>query len=262
MFRSPYNLKIMKMETKREYNLVPGFGNSFSTGWNVMMDNFLRLFLVIIILAIVAAPFKIFNIDLTPSGFHGAPWNWHSYSGKEWEHFFGLASLGIFAAFFALIGLLYMFLVAPVFRYGGKMIFVQAVRQIKPDFELLIKGFMENYLNIVLANLLVFALVALGLFALIIPGIIIGCRLAFVAYIVMDKKVDPIEAVEMSWKLTKGHGWKIFFMGFVSIFIFIFGMILLIVGIFPAMIWISGSFASLYESVLREKGTPAEVPAV
>jgi uncharacterized membrane protein len=120
---------------------------------------------------------------------------------------------------------------------------------------------MENYLHIILANLLVFALVIMGCFALIIPGIIIGCRLAFVSYIIMDKKLDPIEAVELSWKLTRGHGWTIFFMGFVSIFIAIFGLLMLIVGIFPAIIWICSSFASLYESVLKEKEIPSEVIA-
>jgi hypothetical protein len=77
----------------------------------------------------------------------------------------------------------------------------------------------------------------------------------------MDKKLDPIEAVELSWKLTKGHGWKIFFMGFVSVFIVIFGLCMLIVGIFPAIIWVCSSFASLYESVLKEKEKPVEVMA-
>ena len=142
------------------------------------------------------------------------------------------------------------------------MIFVQAVRKIKPDFELLLKGFWENYLNIILANLLVVALVILGCIVLIIPGIIIGCRLAFVSYLVMDKKLDPIEAVEQSWRLTRGHGWTIFFMGFVSIFIFIFGLILMIIGVFPAIMWISSSFASLYQSVLNEKEKPAEPATV
>jgi hypothetical protein len=243
------------METSNEYKLVPDFGNSFGTGWRVMFDNFLRLFLVIIILSIVTAPFKIFNFHFDLSDLHRAPWNW----GGDWGHnLFRLGTLGIFAAFFGLLAMLYAFLVAPVFQYGGNMIFVQAVRKIKPDFEYLIKGFMENYLHIVLANLLVFALVVLGLFALIIPGIIIGCRLAFVSYIIMDKKLDPIEAVELSWKLTRGHGWQIFFMGFVSIFIAIFGLLMIIVGIFPAIIWICSSFASLYESVLREKEKPVE----
>ena len=74
----------------------------------------------------------------------------------------------------------------------------------------------------------------------------------------MDKKLDPIEAVELSWKLTKGHGWQIFFMGFVSIFIVIFGLCMVIVGIFPAIMWICSSFAALYESVLIEKEKPAE----
>ena len=106
------------------------------------------------------------------------------------------------------------------------------------------------------------ALVILGCIALIIPGIIIGCRLVFVSYLVMDKKLDPIEAVEQSWKLTRGHGWTIFFMGFVSIFIVIFGLILMIVGIFPAIMWVSSSFASLYQSVINETEKPAEPATV
>ncbi len=250
------------METNNEYKLVPGFGNSFGTGWKVMADNFLRLLLVVIIIAILVAPFKIFNFHFGPSDFHGSPWNWNWNDDHNWNHFFGMASLGIFAAFFAFVAMLYAFLVAPVFKYGGDFIFVRAVRRLKPDFEYLVRGFMENYLHIILANLLVIALVVLGMFALIIPGIIIACRLVFVSYIVMDKKLDPIEAVELSWRLTKGHGWQIFFMGFVSIFIMIAGLILIIVGIFPALIWINSSFAALYESVLQEKEKPvAEVAA-
>lgn len=246
------------METNNEYKLVPGFGNSFGTGWRVMMDNFLRLFLVVIILSIIAAPFKIFNFKFDMGDLHNLPWHFGHHFGHNMRDVLAIGSLGIFAAFFGLLAMLYAFLIAPVFEYGGNMIFVQAVRKVKPDFEYLVKGFMENYLSIILANLLVFALVVLGLFALIIPGIIIGCRLVFVSYIIMDKKLDPIEAVELSWKLTKGHGWKIFFMGFVSIFIVIFGLLMLIVGIFPAIIWISSSFASLYESVLKEKEKPVE----
>jgi uncharacterized membrane protein len=230
------------METSNEYKLVPGFGNSFSTGWRVMSDNFLRLFLVVLILVIVTAPFKMFDFKFNLSDLHNLPWSLGHHFEHGMNYLPALGALGLFAAFFGLLAMLYSFLVKPVFEY-------------------LIKGFMENYLHIILANLLVFALVVLGLFALIIPGIIIGCRLAFVAYIIMDKKLDPIEAVELSWKLTRGHGWQIFFMGFVSIFIVIFGLCLLLVGIFPALIWIESSFASLYESVLREKEKPAEAVA-
>jgi uncharacterized membrane protein len=246
------------METQNEYRLVPGFGNSFGTGWRVMMDNFLRLLLVIIILAILTAPFKLFNFKFDMGDLHRMPFWWHNNFDEHAGNLLAIGSIGIFAAFFGLLAMLYAFLVAPVFSYGGNMIFVQAVRRIKPDFEYLVKGFMENYFHIVLANLMVVALVILGFFALIIPGIIIACRLVFVSYIIMDKKLDPIEAVELSWKLTRGHGWQIFFMGLVSFFIIIFGLCLLIVGIFPALIWVGSSFASLYQSVLNEK-EPAPV---
>jgi uncharacterized membrane protein len=249
------------METNNEYKLVPDFGYCFGTGWRVMTDNFLRLFLVILILAVVAAPFKMFDFKLNMSDLHNLPWSIGHHIGHNMSSLPFIGAVGIFAAFFGFLALLYSFLVKPIFEYGGSMIFVQAVRKIKPDFEYLIKGFMQNYLHIILANLLVFALVVLGLFALIIPGIIIACRLAFVSYIVMDKKLDPIEAVELSWKLTRGHGWQVFLMGFVSIFIVLIGLLLFIVGIFPALIWVCSSFAALYESILREKEPVVEIPA-
>jgi hypothetical protein len=242
------------MEAEKNYRLIPTFGNSFGTGLQVMFDNFLRLLLVVFVLVILTGPTKLgFHFD--KGDFKHFPWHFDG----NWESIFSLASLGMFAVFFILIAILYAFLAKPVVEYGGKMIFIQAVRKIIPDFELLISGFWTNYLHIILANLLVFALIVLGLFALIIPGIIIACRLAFTAYIVMDKKLDPIEAVELSWKLTRGHGWTIFFMGLVSFFIFIFGLCLLFVGVFPAMMWISSSFAALYQSVLLEKEAPSAV---
>jgi uncharacterized membrane protein len=250
-------LKNEKMETTKEYRLEPSFGGSLGTGWRVMADNFLRLLLVVIVMAILTAPYRMLQFKFDANDFHGFPVEWANHM----DSFINWASIGMFAAFFGLLALLYGFLVAPIFEYGSKMIFVQAARKIKPDFELLVRGFWENYLHIVLANLLVVALVVIGLFALIVPGIIIACRLAFVSYIVMDKKLDPIEAVELSWKLTRGHGWTIFLMGFVSFFIILCGLILMIVGIFPAIMWVSSSFATLYQAVLKEKEKPVEAVA-
>jgi uncharacterized membrane protein len=224
------------METKKNYTLKPDLKKCFNDGWNIMKDNFLSLFLVIIVMGIVLSPHSLANqkIDMLELK------NIHGFFNMS-KHPFGMTG--------GLLGSLYIILVAPVFMYGGKMIFIQSVRRIKPDFEYFIKGFKGNYLTIVLAYLLTTALVAIGLIVFIIPGIIIACRLVFVPYIVMDKKVDPIEAVELSWKMTKGHGWKIFFMSLLSFFIMILGVCLLLVGIIPAMIWILSSFAALYESV-------------
>lgn len=249
----------VKMENLKNYKLVPTYRNSFSTGFRVMKDNFLRLLLVTLVLVILTVPFSgsgfNFNLDDLP---HDAfDWNW--LFGDGLGSLFAAGALGMLGIFFGLIALAYAFLAAPVVSYGGDLIFVEAVRSKKPNFELLIRGFWTNYFHIILANLLVIALVVMGFFMLIIPGIIIACRLVFVSYIVMDKKLDPIEAVELSWKLTRGHGWKIFAMAITSFFILILGIAMVLVGILPAIMWISCSFATLYQSVLLEKEKPAEI---
>jgi len=235
------------METNEQKKMLPTFGGSFDHGWNTMMKYFLILLLVVIVVGIIMAPMQMGNLDFKPEHFN---WDFHDFN------FFssGMAAFGILAFILGIFALAYSLLLVPVFRYGGNLIFVHAVRDIRPEFETLIRGFKENYLYIVLANLLTAALVMLGIIFLIVPGIIVGCRLAFVSYLVMDKKLDPIMAVEESWRLTKGHGWTIFFMGFVSFFLFIIGLAMLFVGVLPAIMWIKGSFASLYEAVLIEKG--------
>jgi uncharacterized membrane protein len=237
------------METKRTYRLIPSFGASYNTGWKVMADNFLRLLLVVIILGIITGPMSFFgnsNFKFDASDFHNIPFNM--------DDFFKIGAIGIAAAFFGLIALLYYFLFLPVFKYGAKMMFVQSVRQLTPDFDMLINGFRRNYLNIVLANLLVTALVGIGVVCLFVPGIIIACRLAFTPYLVMDKNLDPIKAAEESWRLTRGHGWTIFFMGFISFFIYIAGFICFFVGVLVADMWVKSSYATLYQSVLIAKG--------
>ncbi len=213
-----------------DINERPSFGRSFGNGMQVLGDNFLTLLLIVFVVGLVAAPVQIFRVTAELGDFN-----------------IGIAMFGIFA-------LVYSTLVVPVFSYGSSIIFVHTVRKQKVDFNWLVKGFSDNYLHIILSSLLVFALVFIGIIFLVIPGIIIGCRLAFVSYLVMDKKLDPIAAIEESWRLTKGYGWTIFAMGIVSFFIIIFGLVLLIIGIFPAIIWTSSAFAVLYEDVLNEKG--------
>jgi MFS family permease len=235
-----------QMETIEQPKPKPSFGNSFSQGWVTMQKYFLILFLVTLVLFIIMGPPQSIRWNINPSHGHH-PWDWWHFPG------YGLIALGMVAVLMILIGLAYSFLIVPIFKFGGRMMFVQAVRDIRPDFNLLVSGFRENYLGIVLANLLVVALVMLGTILLIIPGIIVACRLAFVSYLVMDKKLDPIQAVEESWRLTRGYGWTVFFMAIVSFFIFIAGICLLVVGIFPAAIWVSSSFAALYDSVQAEK---------
>lgn len=238
------------METQLKKKIDPSYGGSFGNGWEVMSKYFLVLLLVVIILGVILFPTQIFRFNLSPDHFKH---NWD----RDFFNFFEspgiLAVFGVMAFFLAILALAYVFMIVPVFKYGADLMFVHAARDTRPQFETLVKGFKENYLFIVLANLLKSALIMLSLIFLIIPGIIVACRLAFVSYLIMDKKLDPIIAVEESWRMTKGNGWTIFFMGLTSFFIYIFGFALLFVGILPASMWVKSSFASLYEAVNVEK---------
>jgi hypothetical protein len=202
------------------------FSESFTYGWETLKHDFLRLFLVIIVCSVVMIPASAANAD-------------------EMFHTAG----GIFLK---ILGIAYAILIIPVFSYSADYLFLQSVRRETIDVKNIVRGF-DYYLNVILAHLLAAALTAIAFIALIIPGIIVACRLVFVSYLVMDKKLDAVTAVEESWRLTRGHGWTIFGMAITSFFIAVAGLLLLVVGIFPAIIWIKSAFATLYQAVLNER---------
>lgn len=214
------------MENAAPLHISPTVGGVLSYGWERMKSRFLHLFLIVFILMIIDSPFQALH---------------------EKDHYV-TSALDIIVEAFALA---YWLLFTPIINYSADLLFVKAARKEEIDIRGIIIGF-NNYLNIILANLLVTALIGIAFVALIIPGIIVACRLAFVSYLVVDKHLDPIAAVEKSWKMTEGYGWRIFSLGFLSIFIFILGFIFFFVGVFPAIMWIKASFASLYQAVLNE----------
>lgn len=228
------------MEKMNYRDVVPSVGGSFSFAWRKMFEKaFLPLLVAVIIVGLLNGPAGA-NIKI--DGSHG----------------FSFPMLFIFPL--VLLGLAYMFLFMPIIKYGEQYLFLKAMRDEEADLKTLFDGFKTQYLNIVLANLIVFALVMLGIVMLIIPGIIIGCRLAFVSYLVMDKNMEAMKAVEKSWQMTRGHGWTIFGIGFLSIFVFIAGVIVFIVGAIISIMWIHATFATMYQSVLNGMDEDNPIP--
>ncbi|GAB2790452.1 hypothetical protein GCM10027275_39230 [Rhabdobacter roseus] len=220
----------------RSILVPPRWEGSLSFGWQKMKQYFLPLLLVVLVLCIADAPLE----SLKKSTYdRTATW-----------------------VLLEILAVAYWLLLLPVFDYSADLLFIQAIRNQKLDLKDIVVAF-KNYLNVVLTHLLVTALIGISMIALIIPGIIVACRLAFTSYLVMDKGLDPIAAVETSWKMTSGHGWRIFGLGATAVFIFFLGLLCFIVGILPALIWIKASFASLYEAVLIERGEAdsPELPA-
>lgn len=201
---------------------------SYSYGWQQMWKYFLYLFLVAVVIAFAEAPMSALK-DIN----------------KE----------DISAGFIALqiVGAAYWLLILPVLKFGADLMFLKSIRNQSYKIQEMFHGFQKNYLNITLANLLTVAIIGLGIIFFIVPGIIFACRLAFVSYLVMDKNLEPVAAVEKSWEMTRGYGWKIFWMGMLAIPIVIGGLICLFVGVFFAIIWISAAFAAMYYAIDLEE---------
>jgi uncharacterized membrane protein len=81
------------------------------------------------------------------------------------------------------------------------------------------------------ATLLTGTLVVLGLILLVVPGIILMLMCLFVAYIVIDRGLGPIEAIKESRRITKGSRWNLLGLLLATIGINLLGILCLLVGL-------------------------------
>ena len=200
--------------------LKPGVGSSYGNGWRQLFwKYFLELFLILIISLVISIPTNI-----------------SSWAG------------GAAGAVLSVIAVAYGLLIMGPVNYGMNFAYLKAARGDKLEIKDMFAAF-QNYWNAVLAGLLVMIIIVIGLILIIVPGIIFACKLAFTPYLVVDRKMEVIEAVKESWRMTNGHAWKVFLIGLLGIPISIAGAICLGVGIIIAIMWITLAIASLYHAV-------------
>jgi uncharacterized membrane protein len=209
--------------------LTPNVGSSYSNGWRQLKKYILELLLITVIGIVIGVPFGLFRVDAETAGA-------------------GATVLGI-------LGLAYSLLLVQPIDYGISFANLKAAREDKLEVKDMFDVF-KNYVNAVLANLLAAAIIVIGLVLLIVPGIIFACKLAFTPYLVVDRKMEAIEAVKESWRMTRGYAWKVFFIGLLAVPIALAGLICFGVGIIFALMWIRLAFASLYHAVSMSKQVP------
>ena len=225
------NSKLMVTILNNEkYDFYPDAGNSYSVGWKVIWIYFVELLVVSIVYMLLSGPVSF------------AQWKVDSF---EWY----LLPMVMF-------GIAYGVFVAGPIGYGAKWVFLKAVRGERVEIRDIFAVFQKNYWNAVIANIVVGVIVGMGIIMLIVPGIIFACRLAFVPYLVVDQEMDVMDALRVSWDMTRGYGWQIFLMGFLAFWIVIGGLICLFVGVFISAMWISTAFAAMYHSVASKNGIP------
>ncbi len=171
-----------------------GVGASYGNGWRQLWKNFLLLFLIGIITVLIASPGSVV-----------------SRIGQE----IGGATTAVAILFSMAYGIL---LTSPL-AYGVSFAYLTAARNDPLDIRDMFEAF-HNYWNAVLASLLVGIIIGVGIVFLIVPGIIFACKLAFAPYLVVDRQMTVIEAIEESWRMTRGHAWTVFLVGLLGIPIF------------------------------------------
>lgn len=205
-------------------------GDNYNKGWKLAFTAFVELIVVTLVYAVIQIPGGVFQ-----------------YKTDHFQWFmFPLVMLGIAYG---------TFITGPI-HMSTSWVFLKAARREKIEIKDMFSVFERNYWNAVLAGLLKFIIIGIGLVMLLVPGIIFACRLAFVSYLVIDEKMEALEALKASWAMTRGHGWTVFGMGLLVIPIIIAGLICLFFGVFIAGMWISAAFAVLYYSVYNKEGIP------
>lgn len=212
----------MNMEYAKA-SFEPTVGDAYGHGWKTIWKYFLELFLIGLLLFVISLPLNLLSFLIR-----------------------GHLGFGVFI--FVVFSVGYGILILGPVQYGMYYAYLKAARgqtvQVMDMF-----AFKDNYVNVMLASLLTNLIIGIGAVMLIIPGIIFACKLAFVPYLVIEKKMDAMKALQTSWQMTEGHAMNIFVMGLLAIFIAIGGFIAFFVGIIIAAMWIYASFASLYYSV-------------
>jgi uncharacterized membrane protein len=221
---------MVRIYSNEEYNFIPDAGNSYSIGWKVLMTAFVELLVISIVYMVLSGPIATVQ------------WKVDSF---EW-----------FLVPLVLFGIAYGIFVAGPIDYGAKWVFLKAVRGERIEVRDIFITFQRNYWNVIIANVVVGIIIGLGIVMLIVPGIIFACRLAFVPYLVVDREMDVMDALRVSWDMTRGYGWQIFLMGLLAIPVVLLGLICLFVGVIVSVMWISAAFAVMYHAVEMKDGIP------
>jgi hypothetical protein len=206
--------------------IAPDISSIFGYAWEHMWKNFLDLLIIAIVVSLLSIPTGGMSI------------------ADEIDSPFGLL------LFFP--SLVYTIFIFGPIEFGAYYVFLKAARNEKVRLEDVFVVF-KNYINVLVASLLSGLLILVGILFCIVPGIFIACKLAFVPFLVVDKKMDGVAAIKESWNLTNDFGMTILIYGILSTLLFILGFLLCGVGILIAFIWVYLALASLYIAVLQHK---------
>jgi uncharacterized membrane protein len=172
---------------------------------------------------------------------------WETFKKRPWF------LIGAYILFFVVVGLISAALNLLI-NYGAVLALVSAVARLAVDMlvgmgtiaftlkahddieHLTLMDFWRPYpFWKYVGSTVLFGIISIvGFVLLIVPGIIWSIMFGFAGYLVVDKKMWPIEALKESKRITYGYKWELFWLGILTLLILLLGAVCLLVGIFVA----------------------------
>jgi hypothetical protein len=123
-------------------------------------------------------------------------------------------------------------------------------------------GFRTSFIQLLAASVVCFALLFVGLLALVVPAIYLAvCYLPFTALLILDKKLEFWPAMELSRRVVTRHWWQVFGFVLLGCLACFAGLLALVVGVLIAIPFVHGATVHAYESIFcREERLPAPGP--
>jgi hypothetical protein len=203
---------------------------------------------------------------------------WES-CGRHFPIWLGIVCVGLVLATMSALTIIGYFVIVPVFVWGGSKFLLNMIDG-GPSFDDLFVGF-KNYLtalgrmllltvvSVVLwasCESLVFvgeylhslALTVFGYAVYLVLAVSVLLRLTFGHFLVVDRDMGALEALGVSWRMTRGKTWKLVGLAFLSSMIAIAGAFACGVGVLwsGTMAWVM--YASAYRQII---GPPLRTPA-
>lgn len=107
------------------------------------------------------------------------------------------------------------------------------------------------FLNYLIGTLFYFVIVVFGLVLLIVPGIIFAIRFQFYKFLIIDKELNPLEALSESWMMTRGQSWHLVKVFFAIIGLNLLGVLALGVGLFITVPMTFFAYALIYSKLAK-----------
>lgn len=106
------------------------------------------------------------------------------------------------------------------------------------------------FFKYLVGSILYGVIVVVGLILLIIPGIVWAIKFQFFDYLIVDKGLGPIDALEKSSDITRGVKWDLFLFAILLGIINLMGFLCLVVGLFVTIPVTMVAIAFVYRKLL------------